>query len=264
MSARVIKISDIKVPLSVGEITVKIRSECENNIRYCTQEHEGMTFLKFEKEVWKLLSYMGSLYIQLFLMSCHERLNYSKWLNTGLYYARKVPVSKTIKTAFGKVEYYRTYLVRKKNNKKGGFYPLDIIQGITADGFSPSVMSQATRLAARMSFLTAVKIFGYFYGWSPSAESVETLVSGLGRQAGGYMEIAVAPEGDGVVLIIEVDGKATPTATDEESESEEKKEERIKRDVVSGIGEKKKGREKRESDAKRVTKVRMAVVLQLL
>ncbi|MCP4152255.1 MAG: hypothetical protein GY757_31245 [bacterium] len=78
------------------------------------------------------------------------------------------------------------------------------------------------------------------------------------------MEIAEAPEGDGVVLIIEVDGKATPTATDEESESEEKKEERIKRDVVSGIGEKKKGREKRESDAKRVTKVRMAVVLQLL
>jgi len=61
------------------------------------------------------------------------------------------------------------------------------------------------------------------------------LVSGSGRQAGGYMEIAEAPEGDGAVLIIEADGKATPTATDEESESEEKGEVRIKRDVVSGI-----------------------------
>jgi len=223
MSARVIKISDIKVPLSVEEITVKIRSECENNIRFCTQEHEGITFLKFEKDVWKLLSYMGCLYIQLFLMSCHERLNYSKWLNTGLYHARKAPVAKTIKTVFGKVKYYRTYFVRKDNNKKGGFYPLDTILGLTADGFSPSVISQATRLATRVSFLTSVKIFGYFYGWSPSAESVETLVSGLGREASGYMEAAVAPEGDGEVLIIEVDGKATPTATDEELAKRRKK-----------------------------------------
>jgi len=223
MSARVIKISDIKVPLSVEEITVKIRSECENNIRFCTQEHEGITFLKFEKDVWKQLSYMGCLYIQLFLMSCHERLNYSKWLNTGLYHARKAPVAKTIKTVFGKVKYYRTYFVRKDNNKKGGFYPLDTILGLTADGFSPSVISQATRLATRVSFLTSVKIFGYFYGWSPSAESVETLVSGLGREASGYMEAAVAPEGDGEVLIIEVDGKATPTATDEELAKRRKK-----------------------------------------
>lgn len=223
MSDKVINISDKKDLLSAEEIEVKIRLECESIICFCTQDQEGTTLLKFEKELRKLLSYMGCLFIQLFLMSCHGRLSYSKWLNTGLYYARKVPVAKTIKTVFGKVEYYRTYLVIKKNNKKGGFYPLDTILGITADGFSPSVMSQATRLATRVSFLTAVKIFGYFYGWSPSTESVQTLVLGLGRQAGGYMEIAEAPEGDGEVLIIEADGKATPTATDEELEKRRKK-----------------------------------------
>ncbi|MDM8543595.1 hypothetical protein QUF90_21175, partial [Desulfococcaceae bacterium HSG9] len=140
------------------------------------------------------------------------------------YYARKELIEKTIKTVFGKVTYYRTYLVRKsKNNKKGGFYPLDTILGLTRDGFSPWVISQATRLSARVSFSASVKIFSYFYGWSPSAESVETLVLGLGRQAGEYMEAAEAPEGDGVVLIIEVDGKATPTATKEELEKRRKK-----------------------------------------
>ncbi len=223
MSNIEIAIADKKDPLSVEEIKEKIRSECENIIDFCSQEQEGMAFHKFEIELWKLISYMGCLFIQLFLMSCHERLDYSKWLNTGLYYARRVPNAKTIKTVFGKVKYYRTYFVRKKNSKKGGFYPLDIILGITSDGFSPSVMSLATRLATRVSFLTTVKIFGYFYGWSPSTEAVETLVLGIGRQAGEYMEIAEAPEGDGEVLIIEVDGKATPTATEEELEKRRKK-----------------------------------------
>ncbi len=37
------------------------------------------------------------------------------------------------------------------------------------------------------------------------------------------MEAAEAPEGDGEVLIIEADGKATPTATDEELEKRRKK-----------------------------------------
>jgi len=242
MSEKVINISDKKNPLSVVEIEVKIRAECENIICFSTQAQEGMTLLKFEKELRKLLSHMGCLFIQLFLMSCHRRLNYSKWVNTGLYYSRKLPVSKTIKTVFGKVEYHRTYLVIKKKNKKGGFYPLDTILGITADGFSPWVMSQATRLATRVSFLTTVKIFGYFYGWSPSAESILTLVLGLGRQAGGYMEIAVAPEGDGAVLIIEVDGKATPTATEEELEKRRKKRGKNKK----GCCQRHRGKEKRK------------------
>ncbi len=229
MNTNVISISDKKSPLSTVKIKEEIRAECESIISFCTQEHEGTTFLQFEKELWKLLSYMGILYIQLFLMSSHERLNYSEWLNTGLYYFRKEPVSKTVKTVFGKVSYCRTYLVRKDGNKKAGFYPLDIMLGLTADGFSPSIISLATRLATRVSFLTSIKIFGYFYGWSPSGESVETLVLGLGRRAGAYMEIAEAPEGDGVVLIIEADGKATPTATDEELAKRRKKRGRNKK-----------------------------------
>jgi len=264
MSAEIVPISDKNSSLSVVKIIEKIRMECENIIHFCTQEHEGITFLQFEKELWKLLSYMGILYIQLFLMSSHERLNYSQWLNMGLYYVRKGPVSKTVKTVFGKVSYCRTYLVRKDSIKKGGFYPLDMMLGLTADGFSPSIISQATRLATRVSFLTSVKIFGYFYDRSPSTESVEKSVSGLGREAGGYMEVAVAPEGDGEVLIIEADGKATPTATDEESESEEEKEERIKRVAASDIAAGKKGREKSGDDAGRVIKVRMGGVLPSL
>ncbi len=222
MIAKVVDIYEAKEQLSVEKIKVKIRSECENNIEFCTQEHEKITFLEFEKELWKLLSHMGRLYIQLFLISCHNRLDYSKWLNTGLYYMRKALIARTIKTVFGEVRYFRTYLVRK-NRIASSFYPIDIVLGLTRDGFSPSVISQATRLATRVSFITSVKLFTYFYGWSPSIQSFETLVLGLGREAGRYMEAAEAPEGDGDVLIIEADGKATPTATSEELEKRGKR-----------------------------------------
>ena len=69
MSAKIIDISEAKEQLSTEKIKEKIHSECENIIEYCTLEQEGIIFLEFEKELWKLLSCMGFLYIQLFLMS---------------------------------------------------------------------------------------------------------------------------------------------------------------------------------------------------
>ncbi len=53
-------------------------------------------------------------------------------------------------------------------------------------------------------------------GWSPSTEAIEHLVLGLGRQAQPYVEQQAAPEDDGEVLVIEVDGKCPPTAREEE------------------------------------------------
>ncbi|MDM8544820.1 hypothetical protein QUF90_27450 [Desulfococcaceae bacterium HSG9] len=225
MSTKVVDISEAyeaKEQLPVEKIKDKIGSECEKTIGFCTENNEKMTFSEFEKALWKLLSCIGILYIQLFLTSRHNKSDCSEWLNTGLYYIRRIPIAGKIKTVFGEVTYFRTYQVRK-NKKAGGFYPSDMALGLTRDGFSPSVISQATRLAARVSFITSVKLFKYFYGWSPSIQSVETSVSGLGREAGGYMEVSEVPEGDGEVLIIEADGKATLTATDEELEKRRKK-----------------------------------------
>ena len=130
----------------------------------------------------------------------------------------------------------------RKDSPGSGFYPLDTISGLTRDGFAPSVISLAAHVAARVSFISSVKLFTCFYGWSPSATSIETLVSGLGGKAGGYMEIAEVPEGDGEVLIIEADGKATPTATDEELEKRRKKRGKNKK----GCCQRHRGKEKRK------------------
>lgn len=203
--------------LTSNELKSKIRMECEKIIGFCTggSNKEETSFYNFEKDFKLSFAHFACLFIQLFLTFRHENLDYSKWTDTGLYYARKNPIMRKIKTVFGEVKYWRTYLVRK-DNIGSGFHPLDAVLGLTRDGFSPSVINLVTRLATRVSFTSTVLIYTYFYDWSPSTESIENLVLGIGRDAGKYMEVVEPPEGDGDVLIIECDGKATPTATEEE------------------------------------------------
>ncbi|MBF0259149.1 MAG: hypothetical protein HQK62_09970 [Desulfamplus sp.] len=78
-----------------------------------------------------------------------------------------------------------------------------------------------------MSFGVSVTLFRCFYGWSPSSEAIEALVIGMGRDGSGYMEQIEYPE-KGDVLVIEVDGKATPTAREEELKKRRKKREKKK------------------------------------
>jgi len=198
-------------PPSISSIQEQIRSTCEDIIRFCSQSTEA-TFYKVEQELQVKISALACLFLQLFLMSVQEQFDYSSWLKEGKYYQGNL-VSRTIKTIYGEVRYWRHYLVHKRG---GGFYPLDAGIGLTGDGFSPLVMSLATRLATRMSFSASVLLFRCFYGWAPSSEALQHLIIGMGKDSGTYMEQAPAPTDDGEVLIIEVDGKATPTATEAE------------------------------------------------
>jgi hypothetical protein len=139
-----------------------------------------------------------------------------------LYYLNRTLVGRNIKTFFGEVRYWRNYLVRK-GEQGGGLFPLDVALGITRDGLSPLVIKMATKLATRVSFGSCVLLIKCFCSWSPSSEAIEHLVIGLGRQASAYMEVVDPDQGDGEVLIIECDGKATPTATEEELSKRRKK-----------------------------------------
>ncbi len=176
------------------KIQEQIRSNTERIMDFCTKENDDATFMGFEKQLMVLVFQLGCLFFQLFLAHRHEKMDYSKWVDTGQYYKRNNPVVRKIKTAFGIVTYWRTYLVKKDDNS-GGFHPLDAVLGLTRDGFSPFIVSLATRLATRVSFGTCTILFECFYNWSPSTDSIEQLVLGLGREAGAYMEVVEPPEG---------------------------------------------------------------------
>src|SRR2546425_8917735 len=198
-------------PPSIQHMQDQIRSTCEDIIHFCSQETET-TFYQAEQSLQVKISSLACLLLQLFLMSFQEHFDYSAWLEKGEYY--KGPLtSRTLTTIYGEVRYWRTYLIRKEG---GGFYPVDAGIGLPGDGFSPLVMSLVTRLATRVSFAASVRLFRCFYGWAPSSEAIQHLIIGMGKESVAYMEEAQAPTDDGEILIIEVDGKATPTATEDE------------------------------------------------
>lgn len=197
---------------SVEDIEKSIRSKCEDIICVCTKEHAEISFYLFGKLLKVHIDQFACLCLQLFLMFVEKRLNYSKYLADGKYRKGDL-ISRTIDTIYGEVRYWRKYLIGKNG---GGFYPLDSWIGLTRDGFCPSVISLVTKLATRVSFSTSVLIFRCFCGWSPSSEAIQNLVIGMGRDSILYMEQVEPPTDDGEVLIIEVDGKATPTAREEE------------------------------------------------
>ncbi len=201
-------------PPSVEDLKQRVRSKCEEIIDYCIQGRIRERFFSIEKTLQWHIGELACLFFQLLLISYQEKLDYTAWLDSGLYYRGDV-MPRTLKTIYGKVRYWRTYLIRK-SKRQGGFYPFDTAMGLTADGFSPLVMSLVTKCATRVSFSASVLLFKSFYGWSPSTEAIQALVLGMGRDAPVYMAQVEAPADDGDVLVIEVDGKATPMAREEE------------------------------------------------
>lgn len=170
-------------------------------------------FFEFEEALIPKVNDLGQLFILLFL-SMREQYWQDTHPKIEAGCKRQGPYNRQIGTVFGKVRYWRTYIYQGK--KKGGYYPLDIELGLPLDGFSMLVRSYAARLSTKMSYAQAVMVLTTFLRWSPCQKTVEEMVLGLGSHTSQWFESAPAPENDGEVLIIQIDSKATPTATESE------------------------------------------------
>jgi hypothetical protein len=169
---------------------------------------QSLTFFAFEMELVPRVLALGCLFIQLFLC-LREAQFQAAHPQPEPGYRRQGPVARLLGTCFGKVRYVRTYWYRNG----GGYYPLDIELGLTSDGFSMLLRSYATRMATKVSYAQTVLILSLFLHWSPAQESLEGMVLGLGLHTAAWFEQAPAPAGDGEVLVMQFDSKATPTAT---------------------------------------------------
>ena len=225
---------------TVEELEQKINLQKDEITEFCKKHGAGeISFFSFESLLVKHIANLACLYIQLFVLVRYNSLDYGQWLESGAYYLKQTPIFRTIKTLYGPVKIFREYL----EGKKGGIiFPLDISLGLTKDGFSPMVMNIVTKLSTRVSFAAAVIIFKCFCSWSPSTKSIEELVLGLGAEASEYMDDYSYSSDTGDILVIEVDGKATPTAT--EGELKKRKQKRSKNE--KGCCQRHRGRGKRK------------------
>ncbi|WP_028582171.1 ISKra4 family transposase [Desulfogranum japonicum] len=216
----------VEQPLAIDDLKQQLRECFESILQFCLSGDNDSLFFSFEKKLQDKIFLLGALYCQLYLISRHERFCYSNWLKGDRYYAQRNLSGRTICTIFGEVRYWRRYFIHKGNSS--GFFPFDTAVGLSKDGFSPLVMKLAAKLATRVSFGTCILLLRSFYGWSPSKESIQDMVLGIGREASCYMETANFTEDEGEVLVIEVDGKAIATLTDRELAKRKKSRKRQK------------------------------------
>ena len=226
------------------EIEGRLRKHVEEVVAFTKRKvPEGGTFLDFEQELLPLVFAIGRLLAALFLCWQHEQLEVPPAVQEGgRRFRRKQAHSRKLGMIFGKVRYWRTYM----HAQGGGFYPLDRILRIPADGFSFGLTSLMTRVATKVSYAQTTLLLRCFLGWSPSTTSVERAVLGLGRRTQAWFEESPVPEGDGDVLVIMIDSKCPPTAT-----AEELKKRRGKRSRVSAPSPRHRGRKKRKRGKKK-------------
>ena len=171
-------------------------------------------FWMFEKDLLVRVAVLGACLIRLFLTARQERLDVQPFLDGGKYRPGDDYAERTLKTVYGEVTYGRAYLMSRGGGS--GFFPLDVVLGLTRDRLSPWVMQWVARLATRMSFKASQMVCKAVLNWAPATETIEQVVLGMGRDAAPFMKQRAAPLEDGDVLVIEVDGKCPPTATEAE------------------------------------------------
>ena len=146
------------------------------------ESSSGRTEYKpFEAELIIRVFRLGRLLIALFLCLCEERTPIASTVVRGKEeYGRQPAKSRLIGTYFGKVRYWRTYLLQRNGDRGGGYYPVDLALGLTADGFSMGILSRAVRLATKMSYAASAAVMVSFLKWSPSTKTIEDqLAQGL-------------------------------------------------------------------------------------
>jgi len=184
------------------------------------QADAGTTFIDFEKKLVAEVFALGRAVVALFLVAGERRVLDSlaeRVVRGGRTFRRAPAQSRNLLTWFGVVRYRRTYLREvSTSDETHGFHPLDAKLGLFSDRLSPNLLSVAVRLATRASFSEARELLAWFVPCAPSTEVVESAVLGYGRYTQQWFETAPAPDDDGEVLVIQIDGKGVPTATDEE------------------------------------------------
>ena len=196
------------------ELQRQIRQRLDEVIAYCLSDQGPASFLELETALLGHLRSLGCLLIQLFLRARHDRLDPAAWQARG-YRVADPAAGRTLKTSCGPVAYVRAFLVPRHGGGPG-VHPLDVALGLTRDAFSPLVIGWFCRLATRMSFQVASGLGGMFLGAAPPSSTIEEWVLALARPADVYMSEGPLPENEGEVLLIEIDGKAAPTATEQE------------------------------------------------
>jgi hypothetical protein len=146
----------------------------------------------------------------LFLARAAVRARPTTYEHGGVRYALDSTTRRNteIGTRFGKVGFSRA-IGRALGGRSRADLPVDRELGLCS-GFSLGTVTAVAQLCAMLAFGTARRLFAEFHEWAPSPRATLRMVDAVGAEARGFLDTAAAPEDDGEVLVIQVDGRGAP------------------------------------------------------
>jgi hypothetical protein len=190
----------------------KHRDDVQRKIQHVLQlaeSDEARKFAEFERALWISMLALGRAVIGLFLARQVALPRSTDYASGGRRWKLGKHRSSKIGTRFGKVWFRRPTGRDIENPRAACDLPVDRELGLCA-GFSLGVVTAMARLCAQMAFGNARDNFREVYEWAPSPRAILRMVDTVGGEARAFLEQAPAPDGDGEVLVIQVDAKGTP------------------------------------------------------
>lgn len=194
------------------ERLARAREEVEEAFRAAmavAEARQAMVFAVVERELWTKVLALGRALVVLFLAGQAARPRATEYQHGRATYQVDGERTTQLGTLFGKVPFTRPIGRLKGAVRAAADLPVDRELALCA-GFSLGVVFATARLCAQMAFASARDNFGQTHEWAPSPRAILRMVDAVGAEARAFLESAMPPEGDGEILVIQVDGKGAP------------------------------------------------------
>jgi hypothetical protein len=201
---------------SINEARKEVQSAFDAALRWAGTS-EDPSFSDFEQGLWSRLLALGRALVVLFLTHRAQRPRPTEYRYEGKEYHLDGERVSDLGTLYGKVPFSRAVGRRVDDRRAACDLPVDRELGLCS-GFSLGVVTGVTRLAVQMAFASVRSTFKEIYEWAPSPRAVLRMVDAVGEHGRRFMEKAPAPDGDGEILVIQVDARGAPMISEEEKE----------------------------------------------
>lgn len=188
------------------------------------ESKEPRSFYAFERRLWTLLLALGRALVRQFLAKQAAQLRVINYEHDGRPYVRRGERTSQLGTRFGKVSFTRP--VGRRVGRGTCDLPVDRELGLCA-GFSLGVVLAVTRLCAQMAFASARDTFCQSHEWTPSPRAALRMVDAVGDHARPFLEQLAAPDDDGEILVVQVDGRGAPMITETEYQRRRRPHQRV-------------------------------------
>lgn len=178
-------------------------------------EGEPGPLSQFEPALWTAVLALGRALVGLWIARCAARPRAARYERDGRTFEVVGTETGEVGTRFGKVAYEGPVGRVVGWRRAARDLPLERELELCG-GFSLTVVMTLVKLCAQMAFAASRKTFRDVFEWSPSPRATLRMVDGLGAEARPFLDQAPPPEGDGEVLVIQVDGKGAPAISSRE------------------------------------------------